>query len=227
MSDLNQLPPNKTFEAARQQYVELYGSVAVMNTYLKVAVFCLCLVAVGLIAAQLRTIHLFRDFRPLVIRIDELGRPQAVSYSSLEYKPKDAEIKYFLIRFVQQHYGRIRATVREDYSQSLYFLEGRLSDALIAENRKSKLIETFLTDQSDEIEVRVTSVAIEDLRAAPFRATVDFEKIFYSAANRLEHKRERHTANFVFAFRDQVPNEQIPINPLGFVINYFREDQDF
>lgn len=33
------------------------------------------------------------------------------------------------------------------------------------------------------------------------------------------------TANFVFAFKTNVPNELIPINPLGLAITYFREDQ--
>ena len=31
-------PPTKDFAAAKRQYVELYGSLAVMNTYLKIAV---------------------------------------------------------------------------------------------------------------------------------------------------------------------------------------------
>ena len=39
--------------------------------------------------------------------------------------------------------------------------------------------------------------------------------------------RERYVGNFVFSFRDRVPNELIPINPLGFTITYFREDQAF
>lgn len=220
-------PPAKDFDTAKRRYVEFYGSVAVMNTYLKIAVFCLCLATVGLTILQIKTIQLFRNVRPVVIRINELGRAEAVSFGSLDYKPQPAEMKYFLIRFTQQHYGRIRATVREDYAQSLFFLDGRLADALIDDNRRSKVIETFLTDQSDEVEVRVTSVALEDLRTAPYRATVDFEKVFYSASNRAERRREKHTANVVFSFRDHVPNELIPVNPLGFVITYFREDEAF
>ena len=36
-----------------------------------------------------------------------------------------------------------------------------------------------------------------------------------------------YTANFVFVFKSQVPNELIPINPLGLAITYFREDEAF
>ena len=42
-----------------------------------------------------------------------------------------------------------------------------------------------------------------------------------------EIKRDLYTANFVFVFKSNVPNELIPINPLGLAITYFREDQAF
>ena len=40
-------------------------------------------------------------------------------------------------------------------------------------------------------------------------------------------KRDLYTANFVFVFQSRVPNELIPMNPLGLTISYFREDQAF
>ena len=51
--------------------------------------------------------------------------------------------------------------------------------------------------------------------------------VYYSSADHSELKRELYTANFVFAFQSRVPNELIPINPLGLTISYFREDQAF
>jgi len=227
MSETHWMPSHaKDYAAAKRQYLELHGSLAVMNSYLKIALLAMSVVCVGSIIANLKTIQLFRDFRPIVIRINELGRAEAVNYSSLVYRPQEPEIKYFLVQFVQLHYARVRATVRENYARSLYFLDGSKADAIIEANKKSNLIETFLTDHSDEIDIHVTSVSIEDLRNPPYRATIDFEKI-YSAPDHSEHKREKYTANFVFTFRDRVPNEMIPINPLGFTITYFREDQAF
>ena len=119
---------------------------------------------------NIKTLQFFRNFRPPVIRINDLGRAEAVPYANLEYRPQEAEIKYFLTQFVQEHYGRVRATVRDDYARSLYFLDGRLATAIIEANKKANAIETFLTDQSDEIEIRVKSVSIEDLRTPPYRA---------------------------------------------------------
>jgi type IV secretory pathway component VirB8 len=56
---------------------------------------------------------------------------------------------------------------------------------------------------------------------------VDFYMVYYSPADHSEIKRDLYTANFVFVFRTQVPNELIPINPLGLTVTYFREDEAF
>jgi hypothetical protein len=49
--------------------------------------------------------------------------------------------------------------------------------------------------------------------------------VYYSPADHSELKRTLYTANFVFLFKTNVPNELIPINPLGLAITYFREDE--
>ncbi len=78
-----------------------------------------------------------------------------------------------------------------------------------------------------EIDVDVKKVALEEMQTPPFRARVDFYLVYYSPADHSELKRDLYTANFVFLFKSQVPNELIPINPLGLSITYFREDQAF
>jgi type IV secretion system protein VirB5 len=221
------LPPTKDFAAARRQFVEIYGSTAVMNTYLKIAVLCLCFVCILLTFAVITAYESARQVKPLVVRINEVGHAEAVSYSSFEYHPQEAEIKYFLIQFVQGRYSRVRANVQESYARSLFFLDGKLANALIEVDKKAKTIEQFLANPSEEIEVRVTNVSIEDLRAPPYKATVDFEKVYYASADHSETKREKYVAHVVFTIRDRVPNAMIPVNPLGLIITYFREDQAF
>ena len=221
------LPDLNDYAAARRQYVEHYGSVFVMNTYLKVAVLCLCGVSVALAFLNIETNAEFRHVQPLIIRINEVGRAEAVTYGTLDYHPQEAEIKYFLVQFVQQFYGRMRTTVKENYPRSLYFLDGSLSAAIIEANKKSNALETFLNGQSEDIDIEVRSVAIEDLRKAPYKATVEFDKIFLNAAQHNEIRRERYVANFVFVVKQPVANALIPINPLGLTITYFREDQAF
>lgn len=219
--------PLPDMKAARHQFMELYGSTLVMNSYLKIALLSLSLVVAALSLVVVKTHQLVANFKPHVIRIDQLGRAQAVEYDSFDYHPQEAEIRYFLIQFVEQHYGRIRATVKTNYARSLYFLERSIADAIMEANKKAQTIETFLVDHSDEIEIRVKNVSIEDLRNAPYRATVEFEKVYLNAVDRSERKREKFVGNFVFAVRDKVSNDMIPINPLGLTITYFRNDQAF
>src|SRR5580765_4473468 len=168
-SDLTLPPLGYEYGEARRRYVEQYGSTIVMNTYLKIALLCLSLVIVGLIVLNLRTQRTFQNFRPLVIRIDEVGRATAVNYASLTYTPQAPELKYFLVQFVTRHYSRMRATVRQQYAESLYFLDGRLADATIEANKKTGAIESFLSTGNEEIDVHVRNVTLKDLRQPPFR----------------------------------------------------------
>src|SRR6476660_5278243 len=93
------LPP---IEDAKRQYVELFGSALVMNTYLKIALLCVSVVAVRLQKQNLRTQARYANVKPLVIRIDDVGRAEAVHYDALTYTPhgQAPELKYFLVQFV-------------------------------------------------------------------------------------------------------------------------------
>ena len=217
-----------SFDDAKRLYLEQYGDPMVTNTYLKIALVLLVLVALALGLIDMRTIRTFQNFRPLVIRIDQLGRAEALSYHNFEYKPQDAEVRYFLSQFCQLYYGRNRYTINDDFSKSLYFLDGKLANDIIDVYKKNDIIKGFLAEPSKpETNIDVKNVAIEQLDKPPYRARVDFYMVYYSPADHSELKRTLYTANFVFFFRSRVPNELIPINPLGLTITYFREDEAF
>jgi type IV secretion system protein VirB5 len=219
---------DRTFQDAKRLYLEQYGDPMVTNTYLKIALTLVSLVAAGLLLLDLKTIRTFENFRPLVIRIDDLGRAEAINYHNLEYKPQDAEAKYFLSEFCALYYRRNRYTIQNDFSKALYFLDGKLADGILDAYRKDDVIKKFLMNTSaSEIDVEVKKVALEDMQTPPFKARVDFYLVYYSPADHSEIKRDLYTANFVFVFKSKVPNELIPINPLGVAITYFREDQAF
>ena len=221
-----QLPP---IEDAKRQYVELFGSALVMNTYLKIALLCVSLVAVGLLVLNFRTQAKYANVKPLVIRIDDVGRAQAVQYDTLTYRPQGQapELRYFLTQFVTKHFARIRATVKEQYGESLYFLDAALADATIAQGQRNQTIEGFLTSTADEVEIEVKNVTLDDLSSAPYKASVDFEKVYSSVGNHVERTRETYMAQITFVLRDQVPNATVLVNPLGLTITYFRVDQAF
>jgi type IV secretory pathway TrbF-like protein len=221
-----QLPP---IEDAKRQYVELFGSALVMNTYLKIALLCVSLVAIGLLVLNVRTQAKYANVKPLVIRIDDIGRAQAVQYDTLTYRPQGQapELRYFLTQFVTKHFARVRSTVREQYAESLFFLDAALVDATIAQDQRNQTIEGFLTSTGDEVEIEVKNVTLDGLDSSPYKAAVDFEKIYSGIGNHLERTRETYVAQITFVLLDQVPNNMVLVNPLGLTITYFRVDQAF
>src|SRR3974390_879878 len=107
---------DSSFQNAKRLYLEQYGDPMVTNTYLKIALALVSLVAAALVFLNIRTIRTFQDFRPLVIRIDDLGRAEAINYHNLEYKPQDAEAKYFISQFCALYYRRNRSPLQDDLS---------------------------------------------------------------------------------------------------------------
>src|ERR1700693_2868798 len=172
-----------SFENAKRLYLESCGDPMVTNTYLKIALVLVSLIAVALVLVDLRTIRTFENFRPLVIRIDDLGRAEAINYHNFEYQPQDAEAKYFLSQFTNLYYRRNRFTIQNDFAKSLYFLDGKLANGILDAYRKDDIVRKFLTNSSaPEIDVDVKKVALEDLQTPPYRARVDFYLVYYSPA---------------------------------------------
>src|SRR3954470_21573515 len=224
VADLNP----KALDNAKRQFVEIYGSALVMNTYLKIALFLVSLLALGLLALNFRTQTLYANVKPLVVRIDEIGRAEAVQYDATRYQPQAPELRYFLTQFVVKHFSRIRATIKREYPDSLFFLDPSLADATIAQNEQSRGLETFLTNPSaDEVDIVVQNVALSELTKPPYKAAVTFQKVLYAPGTRQERARQTFIAQIDFSLRDHVPNEFIRVNPLGLQVSYFRVDQAF
>jgi type IV secretion system protein VirB5 len=224
------MPPAAVpLQDAQRQYVELFGSSLVLNTYLKIALLCVSLVAVGLLVLNFRTQATYAHLKPLVIRIDDVGRAQAVQYDTLTYRPQGQapELKYFLVQFVTKHFARRRATVKQDYAESLYFLDASLADGVIARDQRTQAIEKFLTSSGDETEIDVKNVTLDDLKASPYKGVVEFDKVYSTVGSHQERARDTFVAQVTFVMREQVPASVVPVNPLGLTITYFRVDQAF
>lgn len=218
----------KTLDDAKRQFVEVYGSSLVLNTYLKIAVVLLSLVAAGLVALNFRTAAQAASIKPLVIRIDDVGRAEAISYDATRYQPQPPELRYFLTQFVIKHFSRIRATVQREFPDSLLFLDASLSDATIAQSDKDRSIESFVTNPAaDEVDVSVQNVSFSELSTTPFKASIDFQTINYSPGTRQERERRTYVAQVNFTLRKDVPNAFVRVNPLGVQIVYFRVDEAF
>jgi hypothetical protein len=164
-----------TFNEAKQIYLETYGDAITTGTYLKATVAVLSLIVLGLVILNLKTIQTFRNWRPLVIRVDDIGRAQALDYRSLEYHPGDAEAKYFLSEFCRLYYRRNRYTINDDFTKALYFLDGKLANDIIQRSKSEDTINKFLSDPgSAQVDVDVQKVTLQPMIKAPYQASVDF-----------------------------------------------------
>ena len=219
---------DESFYDAKRLYLEQYGDPMVTNTYLKIALVLVSLVAVGLVGLNFHTAARYSQVRPLVVRIDEVGRAEAVVYDASRYQPQPPELRYFLTQFVVKHFSRIRSTLQREYPDSLFFLNPALADATIAQNDQTRVLEMFVTNPTaDEIEVAVQNVSLSELSTTPFKAAVTFQKVYYTPGTRSERSRETYVAQVDFVLREHVPNEFVRVNPLGLQIEYFRVDQAF
>ena len=218
----------KTLENAKRQFVELYGSALVLNTYLKIALVLVSLVALGLLALNFHTATKYAQLKPLVIRIDDVGRAEAVQYDATAYQPQAPELRYFLTQFIVKHFSRLRATVQREYPDSLLFLDPTLADATIAQNEQSRVLEMFLTNPSaDEVDIVVQNISLTELTKSPYKASASFQKVLYTPGTRHQRSRETYIAQVDFVLREHVPNALVRVNPLGLQVTYFRVDQAF
>src|SRR5262249_21753560 len=149
-------PPPRDYQAGPPQFVEIYGWLAVMNNYLKIALAGLTLVMIIQSVLIVKLYGARQNLERIVIRINDVGRPE-VDHVGLDYHPQERETGYFLNQFEQQYYSRMRATVKDNYTRAFYFLDGRLADAAIEANKKTKPIKTFLAAPAEEIDIEVNN----------------------------------------------------------------------
>ena len=213
---------------AAQRYLEQYGDPLVMNTYLKITILVLCAVSLALAGLTYRSQRALATMHPYIVRINEVGRADVIDYRSFQYRPQEAENKYYLTRWAELYFSRNRFTVERDQTNSLYFLNGDVQRAVIDQERKDGIIAKYQSDSSlPFVDVEVKNVILDDLRQSPYSARIEFEKVYSNPADHSELKREQWTASVTYVFRDQVKNNELAVNPLGLTIVRFRADQAF
>ena len=221
-------PPSRAITKAAERYLEQYGDPLVMNTYLKITILVLAVVCLALGFLVFRSQKALANIHPLVIRIDDVGHAEAVDFHDFNYRPKEAESKYYLSRWAELFFGRNRYTIQRDLTNSLYFLNSDLQRAIVEDYRKNKTIDNFIHDSTmPYVDIDVKNVILDDLRQSPYSARIEFLKIYTNPADHSEVKRERWTASVTYVFRNAVQNGEIQVNPLGLTIVSFHSDQAF
>jgi hypothetical protein len=81
---------------AGHKFLELYAEPVVTNTYLKVAILVLSVVALALLALLYRAQTAASRLKPLVISVSDIGRGQVMNYDDLAKFPWSASANTIL-----------------------------------------------------------------------------------------------------------------------------------
>ena len=213
----------KETKDAGAEYAEIWGEAIHSNRHLRVLSIGLAALCLLLAVAVIRIAGV-DPTRPIVVRVDEVGRAEAVAYEAIQAQadPLDSTTKYFLNRFIHDFYSRRRATVQENWSRSLRFLTTELANASFrAESENVALLAAGAA--RDELQVDRVVLRIQANPQEPHSATADFDLVRLVGANEVD--RERWSLSLQFLFLDEIPPDLIVHNPMGIVISYLQGDR--
>ena len=149
---------------------------------------------------------------------------EALQYKAVEAKsdPLDPTTKYFLNRFIHDHYSRRAATVQERWTRSLRFLTTDLANAAFQdENRKIALVAARVAPEETKVENIV--LRIHANRSPPHGATADFEMV--RMRQEKEVGRDKWSLSLQFSYITRIPSDLMVHNPMGIVITYLQTDR--
>lgn len=213
---------------AGHRFLELYAEPVVANGYLKVALLVISIVTLTMLVLLYRAQTAASRLKPMILVVSDVGRAQVMNYSDFSKLPVERVSKYYLARWTQLYYGRNHETLQRDFAESLHFFSNELQSTTLSRVNQTKSLDNFVLDPSTpNIDIEIKAVVLDDTRQTPFRAHIEFQKVFYSPGDRREQSRERWTTNVIYVFRDEVPNAMLLTNPLGLVIHYVHEDEAF
>ncbi len=173
------------------------------------------------------------------IRIDEMGRAQAIQYSDLNYSPREGEVRTYLTEWANYRYTVSRDVIAKKYPLNYYFLSQPLAAQLMASDNQSHLVSQVMGGQLESSEVQVRNVTITSMaeetvqgtRIARGTALVTLDKLFSA-----EHSREPRTEHWLLSVTYYLNPKQVSdqarifpqyetMNPLGLTITEFHENR--
>jgi type IV secretion system protein VirB5 len=173
------------------------------------------------------------------IRIDEMGKAQAIQYSDLNYSPREGEVRTYLTDWANYRYTLNRDTVAKKYPLNYYFLSQTLATQLMGEDNANHTISQVASGQIEQsdVEVRnvtITSMSTEQVQAmvmAKGTALVNIDRL-YSLRNSREPRTEHWMLSVTYYLNPKQVSDQAKvfpqfetINPLGLTVTEFHENR--
>lgn len=173
------------------------------------------------------------------IRIDEMGRAQAIQYTDLSYSPREGEVRTYLTDWANYRYTISRDTIAKKYPLNYYFMAQPLASRFMLEDNNNHLVSQVSAGQveqsDDEVKnVTITSMSQETLQGAEMArgtALIALDKL-YSAQNSREPRTEHWLLSVTYYLNPKQVSDQArifpqfeTINPLGLTITEFHENR--
>jgi type IV secretion system protein VirB5 len=173
------------------------------------------------------------------IRIDEMGKAQAIVYSDLNYSPREGEVRTYLTDWANYRYTLNRETVAKKYPLNYYFLSQSLASQLMGEDNANHIVSQVTAGQTEQSEVDVrnvtiTSMSTEQVQGAVMAkgtALVNLDKL-YSLRNSRQPRTEHWMLSVTYYLNPKQVSDQAKvfpqfetINPLGLTITEFHENR--
>jgi len=173
------------------------------------------------------------------IRIDEMGRAQAIQYSDLSYSPREGEVRTYLTDWANYRYTINRDTIAKKYPLNYYFLSGNLSSQLMTDDNANHLVSQVFGGQIEQSDVEVKNVTItsmsqeivQGVAMARGTALVAIDKL-YSPRTSQEPRTEHWGVSVTYYLNPKQVSDQArifpqfeTINPLGLTITEFHENR--
>ena len=173
------------------------------------------------------------------IRIDEMGRAQAIQYSDLNYSPREGEVRTYLMDWANYRYTINRDTIGKKYSLNYYFMAQALASQLMLEDNQNHLASQVVAGQIEQSDVDVKNVTITSMSQETVQGATIARGTALIAIDKLyspSHSREPRTEHWLLSVTYYLNPKQVSdqakiypqyefINPLGLTITEFHENR--
>lgn len=216
---------------------EVYASHYAERKAYRLVIGCGTVILLGSLGMNFSLAH--RPVANRYIRIDEMGRAQAIAYSDLNYSPREGEVRTYLTDWANYRYTINRETIGTKYPLNYYFLSQNLASQLMTDDNQNHLVSQVVGGQLEQSEVEVKNVTItsmsqETIQGATMArgtALVAIDKL-YSPRYSREPRREHWVLSATYYLNPKQVSDQAKvfpqfetINPLGLTITEFHENR--
>jgi type IV secretion system protein VirB5 len=216
---------------------EVYASHYAERKMSRFVIVTMSVLLLGSIGAMVSLAH--KPTQNRYIRIDEMGRAQAIQYTDLNYSPREGEVRTYLTDWANYRFTINRDTITKKYPLNYFFFSQQLSTQLMSDDNRNHFVSQVMAGQIEQSDVEVRNVTItsmseeqiQGVRMSRGTALVNIDKL-YSVRNSHEPRTEHWMLSVTYYLNPKQVSDQSrvfpqfeTINPLGMTITEFHENR--